>query len=83
MGKREMIERTRRGLEEFSRLSPDEQVRRMISYGTVNEKGEVLVNGDEVASESGSAPVQDQAFSRPQVQQRGQDGLIPGSQVGR
>ena len=43
MTERELIERTRKALEEFAKLPPEEQVRQLVARGTINEKGEVLL----------------------------------------
>ncbi len=43
MTEKEMIERTRQALADFRRLPPEEQVRRLVANGTINEKGEVLM----------------------------------------
>jgi hypothetical protein len=45
MTKKQMIEYTRRKLAEFAALPPEEQIRRLIAKGTINEKGEVLLGG--------------------------------------
>ncbi len=58
MTKKEMIKRTREALEEFNRLPAEEQFRQMIAWGTINEKGEVLmgrgIEEDEESSEQNS-----------------------------
>ncbi len=43
MTKKQLIEDTRKALQAFAALLPDEQIRRMIAHGTINEKGEVLL----------------------------------------
>ena len=45
--KKQRIEYTRKALEEFNRLPPEEQVRRLVAKGTINEKGEVLMGLEE------------------------------------
>ncbi len=45
MTKKEMVERSRRALAELAALPPEEQIRRLVAYGTINEKGEVLMGG--------------------------------------
>ncbi len=47
MSKQEILERSRKALEAFNALSPDEQTRRMVRHGTINEQGEVLFGRDE------------------------------------
>jgi len=42
MSKQELVERTRAALKAFEDLSDEEQVREMIRWGTINEKGEVV-----------------------------------------
>ena len=51
MSKEEMAERTRKALEEFHRLPPSEQIKRLMASGTINEKGEV-----QLGSENGEQP---------------------------
>lgn len=41
-----LAEGSRKALEEFHKLPHDEQWKRMIDAGTINEKGEVLMGGD-------------------------------------
>ena len=43
MTEKQLIEFTRKAIEEFNQLPPEEQVRQMISWGTINENGEVLL----------------------------------------
>ncbi len=43
MTKRELIEATRKAIEEFSRLPPKEQVRRLVKRGTIDKDGNVLM----------------------------------------
>ncbi|HKI34436.1 MAG TPA: hypothetical protein VKA46_21455 [Gemmataceae bacterium] len=45
MTQREMVEYSLRKLAEFAALPPEEQMRRLIAKGTINEKGEVLMGG--------------------------------------
>jgi len=42
-----MVEYTRRKLAEFAALPPEEQIRRLVARGVINEKGEVLFGGVE------------------------------------
>jgi hypothetical protein len=44
MTEQEMIDRARRAVEDFNALPVDEQWRRMIEWGLINEQGEVLWN---------------------------------------
>jgi hypothetical protein len=53
MTKRELIEGTRRALAEFAALPLDEQFRRMVARGSINEKGEVLWGGRAENGEDG------------------------------
>lgn len=41
-----LAEGSRKALEEFHKLPKEEQWKRMIDAGTINEKGEVLMGGD-------------------------------------
>jgi hypothetical protein len=52
MTKQQMIEHTRRALEESARLPAEEQARRMIEAGIINEKGEVLWGADSAAAKA-------------------------------
>lgn len=47
MTKQELAEEIRKGLEELRRLPPDEQIKRLIAAGTINERGEVLMGREE------------------------------------
>ena len=47
MTKEQLIQETRKAMAEFRRLPHEEQVRRMIARGTINEKGEVLMGRTE------------------------------------
>ncbi|HKI34621.1 MAG TPA: hypothetical protein VKA46_22385 [Gemmataceae bacterium] len=47
MTKKELVERSIRALAAFDALPPEEQIRRLIANGTINEKGEVLMGGVE------------------------------------
>jgi hypothetical protein len=55
MSKKEMIERSRRALEEFDRLPPEQQVRELVRFGTINEQGEVLLGRNGQGAEEESA----------------------------
>ncbi|MCI0464210.1 MAG: hypothetical protein L0Z62_45325 [Gemmataceae bacterium] len=69
MTEREMIEYARRCLEEFNALPPEEQLRAMIAWGTINEKGEVLMsgkaNGQQGEEPAGATPGQPASASPP------------------
>jgi hypothetical protein len=45
--KRELVEETRKALEECSRLPVEEQVKRLVASGTIDENGNVLMGRDE------------------------------------
>jgi hypothetical protein len=62
MDKQELIQRSLRALEEFSRLPPEEQLRQLIVGGTINEKGEVLLGRGET---DGQRPENNQADDTP------------------
>jgi hypothetical protein len=47
MTNREMAKRSRKAIEAFNRLPPEEQVKRLIASGTIDEHGKVLLgDGD-------------------------------------
>lgn len=62
MSEQEVIEVARRRIAVFNALAPEEQIRRMIKKGTINEKGEVLMGLEEEKaqqaeqSDPGTAP---------------------------
>jgi hypothetical protein len=62
MTKKEMIRRTRKALEELNKLPDEEQIRRLVEYGTINEKGEVLLGGTE--GERNGVAEQDNGLAR-------------------
>ena len=43
MSKKELADQTRKALEEFKRLPPQEQIKRLIASGTIDEHGRVLM----------------------------------------
>jgi hypothetical protein len=47
MTEKELIEISRKRLEEYNKLPTEERVRRMIAWGLINERGEVLWNLEE------------------------------------
>ena len=47
MTTRELAEQTRKALEEFNRLPPEEQVKRLVASGTIDAQGHVLMGGDD------------------------------------
>ena len=47
MTERELVERTRKALEEYAKLPPEERFRRLVEIGTINEQGEVLLGLEE------------------------------------
>jgi hypothetical protein len=47
MTNKEMAERSRKGLEEFKKLPPAEQLKRLMASGTINERGEVLMGSED------------------------------------
>ena len=42
MTRKALSEETRKALEEFNRLLPEEQIKRLVASGTINAQGEVL-----------------------------------------
>ena len=47
MTERELIESTRKAIEEYSKLPAEVQWRHLIEMGTINEKGEVIMGLEE------------------------------------
>ena len=47
MTTRELVEETRKALKEFSQLPPEEQFKRLVASGTIDEHGNVLMGRDE------------------------------------
>jgi len=43
MSKKELADQTRKALEEFKRLPPQEQIKRLMASGTIDEQGRVLM----------------------------------------
>ena len=46
MSNKELAEQTRKALEEFNRLPPAEQVKRLVASGTIDVHGDVLMGRD-------------------------------------
>jgi hypothetical protein len=56
MSNEELAEQTRKALEEFKRLPPEEQVKRLVASGTINVHGEVLMGQKDRGKEKQSKP---------------------------
>jgi|GEM_PF-4814417 len=62
MTNKELAEETRKALEAFNRLPPEEQIKRLVASGTINTDGEVLMGkndqseGKSKKTISGSTP---------------------------
>jgi hypothetical protein len=46
MTNKEMAERSRKAIKAFNRLPPEEQTKRLIASGTIDEHGKVLMGED-------------------------------------
>ena len=56
MTNKELAEETRKALEAFNRLPPEEQVKRLMASGTINERGEVLLGQEDRRKKKPSQP---------------------------
>ena len=54
MSNKELAEKTRKALEEFHRLPPEEQVKRLMASGTIDEHGRVLMGQEDGKKEKGT-----------------------------
>lgn len=46
MSNKELADAARKALDDFKQLPPEEQVKRLMASGTINERGEVLMGRD-------------------------------------
>lgn len=58
MTNKELAEQTRKALAEFNRLPPEEQVKRLVAYGTINVHGEVLMGQEDRSKETQNKPAE-------------------------
>ena len=52
-----LSEETRKALEEFNRLLPEEQIKRLVASGTINAQGEVLMGKNDQSEAKNKEPI--------------------------
>lgn len=55
MSKNEMLERSHKALTEFSRLPPEEQFRRLVHWGVIDNNGEVIFSREDSSERAAEA----------------------------